>query len=286
MSDLLPIGTLVRHGFGLGGHGPGMIVAYNKVEPQKYVQEKLCDVVNMIGKDALMLDAISSCFYSKDNFPYVLAFSNGYKDVYGADNFEVIQNDGLEFILTRQTHQQTANGIEQAEARWPVCKPLHRHGRSTPGRFVWFISGGFTLRYRIYDAETGVGIEAPWKYVTINPRRDLKIEQRLAASYAPQALFTPTWEMEEIARQGAGMVPGLLGEFQGRARNIDFDVYFTYESMVEKDYLNRTVLNRADLRETFPNPSRIRELLKNRDKLDTLSRWACKECGTNHFDEE
>ncbi len=286
MSELLPIGTLVRHGFGVSGHGPGMIVAYNQVQPNHYVKENLNESVNMVGDSPVMLEAIVSGFYDKETFPYVLSFSNGYKDVYSRDNFEVIHHDGLEFVLSRQTHLQNQEGITEVDSKWSVSKTLQRHGRNAPGRCVWFISGGFTLRYRIYDAEKDVGIEVPWTYVRLLPSSGMVIEQRLAASYAPRTMFAPTWEMEEITRQATSRARQVMGEYTGRDRKIDFDVYFTYESMSEKEYLNRTCLQQVDLRTTFPDPEKIRRFLERSGKLENLKKWVCKDCGTSHFEQE
>lgn len=290
MSELLPIGTLVRHGFGISGHGPGRIVAYNSTEPNKYLEEKFTDAVEMAAKVPAGISGLVGSFYDKERFPYVIQFENGYRDVYDADNFEVIKKPAKEFSLTTQSHKIAQDDydneiIHQIEARWSIAPALYREDEE-PCWIIYFISGGFTLRYRIYDKAKDVGIEMPWKYVQIKTPHDLQIEQRIGLSSAPRHAFALPFEFDEMKRLGAKEGLRLLKELgEGEEPAIDFEVFFTYESMPEKEYLTRTLVGKVDVTKYYPDPPKINRMLKERNRLDNLERWTCKDCGTNHFKE-
>jgi hypothetical protein len=79
---MLEIGTQVIH----SGHGEGTIVAYNTTENDEYTMEHL----NMVP-NALMGAALGM-FYNGDRYPYVILFDNGYQDVYGDHEVEIVTN--------------------------------------------------------------------------------------------------------------------------------------------------------------------------------------------------
>ena len=89
----MPIGTRVTHfdGDPRYTHGKGTIVAYNGIEPNRYLQTNFKDAVEIAGETGL-LDAVFSSMYDKNRCPYVVRFDihpdkldmypRGYKDVY------------------------------------------------------------------------------------------------------------------------------------------------------------------------------------------------------------
>jgi hypothetical protein len=82
---MLALGTKIHH----TGHGPGTIIAYNLNQPLGS---------NSLGSDMLeaaaqlgLLSALVPAFYNGKDFPYIVQFDNGYKDVYAeGDVTEVV----------------------------------------------------------------------------------------------------------------------------------------------------------------------------------------------------
>lgn len=97
-AELLPIGTRVTHWHGgADTHGKGTIVAYNFVEPSEYLKTNFKDAVEIASKGQVV-DGLIRSFYDKDRYPYLVhfdpsaAYPKGYRDVYGPDSIQPLEN--------------------------------------------------------------------------------------------------------------------------------------------------------------------------------------------------
>lgn len=139
--DLLPIGTRVTHfdGDPRYTHGKGTIVAYNGIEPNRYLQTNFKDAVEMAGEVG-MLDALVSSAYDKYRCPYVVRFDinprkadkypRGYKDVYEHDSVHpltpeenIFPSDDIQFMM-RVWDLATGDGKSMKYPAWTDWTPI------------------------------------------------------------------------------------------------------------------------------------------------------------------
>jgi hypothetical protein len=101
--ELLAVGTRVVHFDGEPStHGVGTITGYNKIEEQTYALEKAVDILKDIPALGQML---TSTFYSKAQFPYIVMWDHGYQDVYEPQSLNVYKGDTVDYLLLKERHR-------------------------------------------------------------------------------------------------------------------------------------------------------------------------------------
>ncbi len=81
---MLELMTRIHH----TGHGNGTIIAYNQNVKSSYFNEKPLESITLLTNTNLCSGLVSS-FYNSQDYPYVIQFDSGYRDVYATTDFNV-----------------------------------------------------------------------------------------------------------------------------------------------------------------------------------------------------
>lgn len=83
---MISVGTVVNH----PNRGQGVIVGYNRqqpIDPYFMSSRGIAQFGSGIGMGLVSTDS----FYDSQTYPYIVRYDDGYKDVYSASEFTVVQ---------------------------------------------------------------------------------------------------------------------------------------------------------------------------------------------------